>query len=47
MRQSKSNQTHAAKLLDISRVALRYKLKNFGLIRGDEEGNQTSGTEDE
>ena len=46
MRQSNGNQTHAAKLLDISRDALRYKLKKFGLIRGDEEGAQT-GTADE
>ena len=35
MRQANGNQTHAAKLLDISRDALRYKLKKFGLIRGD------------
>jgi len=40
MRQANNNQTHAAKLLDISRDALRYKLKKFGLIRGDEEGAQ-------
>ena len=31
MRQSNGNQTQAAKLLDISRDALRYKLKKFGL----------------
>jgi DNA-binding NtrC family response regulator len=37
MRQAGGNQTHAARLLDISRDALRYKLKKFGLIRGDEE----------
>ena len=37
MRQANGNQTHAAKLLDISRDALRYKLKKFGLLRGDEE----------
>jgi DNA-binding NtrC family response regulator len=42
MRQSNGNQTHAAKLLDISRDALRYKLKKFGLIRGDEEGAHTA-----
>ncbi len=42
MRQANGNQTHAAKLLDISRDALRYKLKKFGLIGGDEEGSQTS-----
>jgi DNA-binding NtrC family response regulator len=37
---------HAAKLLHISRDALRYKLKRFGLIRGDEEGSQ-AGVADE
>jgi two-component system, NtrC family, response regulator AtoC len=37
MRQANSNQTQAAKLLDISRDALRYKLKKFGLIHSDEE----------
>ncbi len=37
MRQANGNQTHAAKLLDISRDALRYKLKKFGLIHGEEE----------
>src|SRR5579863_387758 len=47
MRQANGNQTHAAKLLDISRDALRYKLKKFGLIRGDEEGSQTSVAEDQ
>src|SRR6202030_1917976 len=47
MRQANSNQTHAAKLLDISRDALRYKLKKFGLIRGDEEGSQTAVAEDQ
>ncbi len=47
MRQSNGNQTHAAKLLDISRDALRYKLKKFGLIRGDEEGAQTAATEEQ
>jgi two-component system response regulator AtoC len=38
MTQSGGNQTNAAKLLDISRDALRYKLKKFGLARGDAEG---------
>jgi two-component system response regulator AtoC len=47
MRQANGNQTHAAKLLDISRDALRYKLKKFGLIRGDEEGSQTTVAEDQ
>jgi two-component system, NtrC family, response regulator AtoC len=37
MKQANSNQTHAAKLLDISRDALRYKLKKFGLVHGDEQ----------
>jgi transcriptional regulator with PAS, ATPase and Fis domain len=46
MRQANGNQTHAAKLLDISRDALRYKLKKFGLIRGDDEGSQTVSAED-
>ncbi len=47
MRQANGNQTHAAKLLDISRDALRYKLKKFGLIRGDDEGSQTVAAEDQ
>jgi two-component system, NtrC family, response regulator AtoC len=47
MRQANGNQTHAAKLLDISRDALRYKLKKFGLIGVDEEGSPTSGAEDQ
>jgi two-component system, NtrC family, response regulator AtoC len=46
MRQSNGNQTHAAKLLDISRDALRYKLKKFGLIRGDEEGAQAASADE-
>src|SRR5579863_3240397 len=47
MRQAKNNQTHAAKLLDISRDALRYKLKKFGLIRGDDEASQAAVSEDD
>jgi DNA-binding NtrC family response regulator len=47
MRQAHGNQTHAAKLLDISRDALRYKLKKFGLIRGDDEASQTVAAEDQ
>jgi two-component system response regulator AtoC len=40
MRQAGGNQTHAAKLLDISRDALRYKLKKFELVpAGEEEGD--------
>src|ERR1700674_5699709 len=46
MRQANGNQTHAAKLLDISRDALRYKLKKFGLIRGDGEESQTDAPEE-
>ena len=38
MRQANNNQTQAARLLDISRDALRYKLKKFELVSaGDEE----------
>jgi two-component system response regulator AtoC len=37
LRQANGNQTHAAKLLDISRDALRYKMKKFGLMHAEEE----------
>jgi transcriptional regulator with PAS, ATPase and Fis domain len=37
MRQANGNQTHAARLLDISRDALRYKLKKFELVPAGEE----------
>src|SRR5579871_5010677 len=37
MSQANGNQTHAARLLDISRDALRYKLKKFGLIHTEED----------
>ncbi len=37
MRQANGNQTHAARLLDISRDALRYKLKKFDLAPASEE----------
>jgi two-component system NtrC family response regulator len=30
LKQTAGNQTHAAKLLDVSRDALRYKMKKFG-----------------
>jgi two-component system response regulator AtoC len=43
MRQAEDNQTHAAKLLDISRDALRYKLKKFGL-HGEEESESAEST---
>src|SRR4051794_8882351 len=35
--QASGNQTHAARLLDISRDALRYKLKKFGLMHAEDE----------
>ena len=37
LQQSHGNQIKAAKLLDISRDALRYKMKKFGLSHGEEE----------
>jgi two-component system, NtrC family, response regulator AtoC len=37
LRQAKGNQTQAARLLDISRDALRYKMKKFALIHPEEE----------
>jgi DNA-binding NtrC family response regulator len=45
MRQANNNQTHAARLLDISRDALRYKLKKFGLIHADDEEPAASSEE--
>jgi len=42
MKQANNNQTHAAKLLDISRDALRYKLKKFGLMHADEEETEAA-----
>jgi DNA-binding NtrC family response regulator len=42
MRQSSGNQTQAAKLLDISRDALRYKLKKYGLIHAEEEESEAT-----
>jgi two-component system, NtrC family, response regulator AtoC len=44
MQQANGNQTHAARLLDISRDALRYKLKKFGLMRPDEEETAPEGS---
>jgi two-component system response regulator AtoC len=46
MRQANGNQTNAAKLLDISRDALRYKLKKFELIGVDEESRPPGTAED-
>ena len=37
MSQANGNQTNAAKLLDISRDALRYKLKKFSMAPVDDE----------
>jgi DNA-binding NtrC family response regulator len=42
MRQATNNQTHAARLLDISRDALRYKLKKFGLMRAEDEESEAA-----
>jgi len=42
MKQANHNQTHAAKLLNISRDALRYKLKKFGFIRAEDEEAEAS-----
>jgi DNA-binding protein Fis len=38
MTQANGNQTNAAKLLDISRDALRYKLKKFSVVHDEAEG---------
>jgi transcriptional regulator with PAS, ATPase and Fis domain len=46
MKQANGNQTHAARLLDISRDALRYKLKKFELVpAGDDEPADSVPTE--
>ena len=37
LKKSNGNQIKAAELLDISRDALRYKMKKFGLVHGGEE----------
>jgi two-component system, NtrC family, response regulator AtoC len=42
MSQASGNQTHAARLLDISRDALRYKLKKFGLMHAEEDEPSTA-----
>jgi DNA-binding NtrC family response regulator len=46
LRQSGGNQTHAARLLDISRDALRYKMKKFGLMHADASDTDDSGSPD-
>jgi transcriptional regulator with PAS, ATPase and Fis domain len=46
MRQANGNQTHAAKLLDVSRDALRYKLKKFGLIHAEDEETERAADQD-
>ena len=43
LRQAGGNQTHAARLLDISRDALRYKMKKFGLMHAEEEPSPQTG----
>ena len=46
MRQANGNQTHAARLLDISRDALRYKLKKFELVpAGEDEATDSVSSE--
>jgi len=40
--QAHGNQTQASRLLDISRDALRYKMKKFGLIHGEEAEEATT-----
>ena len=42
LRQAGGNQTHAARLLDISRDALRYKMKKFGLMHTEEKEEEPS-----
>jgi DNA-binding NtrC family response regulator len=43
LQQASGNQTHAARLLDISRDALRYKMKKFGLMQAsDTDDSETS-----
>jgi DNA-binding protein Fis len=42
MKQASNNQTHAARLLDISRDALRYKLKKFGLGQAEDQESEPS-----
>jgi DNA-binding NtrC family response regulator len=43
LEQASGNQTHAARLLDISRDALRYKMKKFGLMHDEEaEGEEAA-----
>ncbi len=46
LHQAKGNQTQAARLLDISRDALRYKMKKFALMHGEEEEAPASGADD-
>jgi len=46
LRQSGGNQTHAARLLDISRDALRYKMKKFGLMHSEDESAPESAEAD-
>ena len=45
MRQANNNQTHAARLLDISRDALRYKLKKFELVPAGEDETDSMSSE--
>ena len=47
MRQANGNQTHAARLLDISRDTLRYKLKKFELIPGENDATEAASADSE
>lgn len=42
LEQAHGNQTQASRLLDISRDALRYKMKKFGLIHSEDEGEEAT-----
>jgi DNA-binding NtrC family response regulator len=42
LEKAQNNQTQAARLLDISRDALRYKMKKFGLLTAEEEKSAAS-----
>jgi two-component system, NtrC family, response regulator AtoC len=42
LEQARGNQTQASRLLDISRDALRYKMKKFGLIHAEDDGEEAA-----
>jgi DNA-binding NtrC family response regulator len=47
LQKAQNNQTQAARLLDISRDALRYKMKKFGLMGGEEDKSAERPTKEE